>query len=461
MATAKEPKIPRPPNAWILYRSDMAATITAQLQQTGQRKTQAQISKEISEMWKNVDPQTKMEYERRAEAKKHEHSEMYPGYRFQPMKKEEKQKQKELKRISDKEARQKSRAIAHPYARPQRTVSPSEYPTPTSFIPPPHLQTSSTYPMDFGHHNFGPSPPVYAAESPASVQTPESQPSSLEPPAPTLSLDATHIRDPAGSSNNGTQDYHALDSSNHWNPAPFSHDSTPAGASAIWPGSSQQTQEFVSLNIPQPSYVQVPEFDETLATMTRTDNPSIFQLSNIDYSLLDSNAELDVALGSLDFDPSIFSGTSWNDILQTFTNGDMGALDVSQPQSEAGPSQSMHDEQSYTNHLHQGSANPSRNTSGNVPSHHSSDAGSFNDMYAYINYDGGESSTDNTILPPAPVHISRFTSSSSDAYVPESSTSAGSPFTPPIHNNHRRPGGSWRPNLQREVPVPQWKVPAS
>ncbi|THV06792.1 HMG-box, partial [Dendrothele bispora CBS 962.96] len=85
-------KIPRPPNAWILFRSDMSRRVDPNIvDSTGRptRKTQAAVSKEISEMWKNLDAQTRAEYERRADAKKAEHSIQYPNYRFAPVKKED------------------------------------------------------------------------------------------------------------------------------------------------------------------------------------------------------------------------------------------------------------------------------------------------------------------------------------------------------------------------------------
>ncbi|KAK7035251.1 hypothetical protein VNI00_012018 [Paramarasmius palmivorus] len=451
MANSKE-KIPRPPNAWILYRSDKAGELSTQLNANGQRKTQAQISKEIAEMWKVVTPEEKMEYERRAEAEKHRHSELYPGYRFQPVKKEEKQKLKEQKRISDREARMRTRG--HPYARLDRTVSPSDHPTPSTS----DLQPSSSaqpYPVDHIHQNFGPSPPVYAADSPGPIHTPESLPLILEPHAPALSLDATHIQDHAETNNDGGIDYASFDDPNIWQPPSFSQGETAMGTTAYWPDSNQQSQDFVSMNLPQPSYVQVPGFDDTLATMTRTDNPSIFQLSNVDYSLLDSNAELDVSLGSFNFDPNSFASAGWNDFLQSITNGDLGSLDQAQP--EAGSSQPTHGEQMYTQPPYHDPYSTSRNSSGSVPSHHSSDVDAYNDMSAFINYDGAASSA-STPLPPA--ETSRSTSSSSVVYVPDQSSSHQATFVPPVHNGQRRVGGNWRPSLQRE-PIPRWKVSAS
>ncbi|CAE6480075.1 unnamed protein product [Rhizoctonia solani] len=49
---------PRPPNAWILYRSDKLKELATQ-QTSGPRKPQAEISKIISQMWQQEGPDTK------------------------------------------------------------------------------------------------------------------------------------------------------------------------------------------------------------------------------------------------------------------------------------------------------------------------------------------------------------------------------------------------------------------
>ncbi|KAJ7755711.1 hypothetical protein DFH07DRAFT_742999, partial [Mycena maculata] len=81
-STTKPVQPPRPPNAWILYRADKSKEIG--------RKAQSDVSKEISAMWKAESPHIRAEYERRADLRKAEHQAMYPEYRFQPVKREEK-----------------------------------------------------------------------------------------------------------------------------------------------------------------------------------------------------------------------------------------------------------------------------------------------------------------------------------------------------------------------------------
>ncbi|KDQ21312.1 hypothetical protein BOTBODRAFT_99971, partial [Botryobasidium botryosum FD-172 SS1] len=78
---------PRPPNAWILYRSDKLRELN---RDPGNRKPQAEISKIISQWWKQESDDVRGQYEKLSEKKKLEHQLQYPGYRFQPIKKVDK-----------------------------------------------------------------------------------------------------------------------------------------------------------------------------------------------------------------------------------------------------------------------------------------------------------------------------------------------------------------------------------
>ncbi|KAF8684246.1 hypothetical protein RHS04_01666 [Rhizoctonia solani] len=99
---------PRPPNAWILYRSDKLKELATQ-QTSGPRKPQAEISKIISQMWQQEGPDTKGKYETRAEEKKAEHAALYPDYKFAPMKKEDKAMLRKAQRLEKEEIRQAER----------------------------------------------------------------------------------------------------------------------------------------------------------------------------------------------------------------------------------------------------------------------------------------------------------------------------------------------------------------
>lgn len=100
---------PRPANAWILYRSDKMRDLKPP--PSGQpRPPQADISKLIAAMWKNEQPEIKQHYETLSDLKKAEHLALYPGYRFQPMKKADKDKARAEKR-AEKE-RERAAAVA-------------------------------------------------------------------------------------------------------------------------------------------------------------------------------------------------------------------------------------------------------------------------------------------------------------------------------------------------------------
>ncbi|KAI0266971.1 hypothetical protein BC834DRAFT_871942 [Gloeopeniophorella convolvens] len=152
---------PRPPNAWILYRSEKLQQLPPPL--PGKPKlTQAEVSKIISAQWKAEKEDVRATYEKRAEMFKAEHARMYPNYRFAPMKKAEKERIREEKRQArDKDRTERRKAgRARPYPAPS-TASPST----TSPVP-------LTAPF-FKHEDA--SPPISNASSP-SLGTPSSTP---------------------------------------------------------------------------------------------------------------------------------------------------------------------------------------------------------------------------------------------------------------------------------------------
>ncbi|PWN51166.1 hypothetical protein IE53DRAFT_305790, partial [Violaceomyces palustris] len=87
---AKEQRTPRPPNAWILYRSQKyqefreKTNSLASSSEAGKPKSQAEISRIISSMWQGESAETKQHYEALAEARKIAHQKTYPTYRYRP-----------------------------------------------------------------------------------------------------------------------------------------------------------------------------------------------------------------------------------------------------------------------------------------------------------------------------------------------------------------------------------------
>ncbi|KAJ3996709.1 hypothetical protein F5050DRAFT_63571 [Lentinula boryana] len=85
-------RIPRPRNAFIIFRNDLVLTRANEGKQT-----QSTISKEASKLWKAASPAVKQEYILRAKQEKEEHAEKYPGYVYKPRTREQIEKDKEDK----------------------------------------------------------------------------------------------------------------------------------------------------------------------------------------------------------------------------------------------------------------------------------------------------------------------------------------------------------------------------
>ena len=113
-------KTPRPPNAWIIYRSDKLQKLPPP--PLGQPKpTQAEVSKIIAAQWRAESEDVRAIYDQRAETAKAEHARMYPDYRFAPMKKADKDRIREEKRQAkeqERAGRGKVRSRVAPYPLP-------------------------------------------------------------------------------------------------------------------------------------------------------------------------------------------------------------------------------------------------------------------------------------------------------------------------------------------------------
>ncbi|KAF7592461.1 hypothetical protein BBP40_000242 [Aspergillus hancockii] len=75
-----DPKIPRPRNAFILYRQHYQAAVVAQ----NPGLANPDISKIIGEQWRRLPQETKDEWKALAEEEKARHQQQYPEYRYQP-----------------------------------------------------------------------------------------------------------------------------------------------------------------------------------------------------------------------------------------------------------------------------------------------------------------------------------------------------------------------------------------
>ncbi|KAJ5935133.1 hypothetical protein N7466_004680 [Penicillium verhagenii] len=75
-----DPKIPRPRNAFILYRQHYQATVVAH----NPGMANPNISKIIGEQWRHLSEDEKSKWRTLAEEEKIRHNQQYPGYRYQP-----------------------------------------------------------------------------------------------------------------------------------------------------------------------------------------------------------------------------------------------------------------------------------------------------------------------------------------------------------------------------------------
>lgn len=82
-----EPHIPRPLNAFFIYRRDVNKKMKATSKQSHQ---QADVSKAVAAQWQEEPPEVRMEYQQLAKEAQEEHQRMYPNYRYNPGQKKNK-----------------------------------------------------------------------------------------------------------------------------------------------------------------------------------------------------------------------------------------------------------------------------------------------------------------------------------------------------------------------------------
>ncbi|KAK0504968.1 hypothetical protein EDD18DRAFT_320318 [Armillaria luteobubalina] len=298
-------KPPRPPNAWILFRSDMVRVMPKPA--TGGAQ-QSVVSKAISKLWAEADPAIKHEYERRAEIRKQEHAEMYPDYRFQPVKKEDKERLKEEAKLAKERTRRSARKDRgsnryEPY--PTATTSAVKTAPFPYAIPQFYAQTYHPTP-------FGPTPPMSAAPSPSPENSPldeqsvsytqtyetVSNVSSLPSQATTSSVVPSML---LRSSNDTAQEVPLSSSQTSAPQLPPTVPSQPASLQFSWSLHDHIEQPIapqplsLSVSIPSDDQWNDPSFDDSLqALLTSTDDPSIFTLSHFgefpDHATLDAVA---------------------------------------------------------------------------------------------------------------------------------------------------------------------------
>ncbi|KAI0331204.1 hypothetical protein GY45DRAFT_1212592, partial [Cubamyces sp. BRFM 1775] len=78
-------KVPRPPNAWILYRKARLRQMQTEPESARDAPArQSDISIYLARMWRQEDPAIRNKYEKEAEIAKAKHKEKYPDYKYRP-----------------------------------------------------------------------------------------------------------------------------------------------------------------------------------------------------------------------------------------------------------------------------------------------------------------------------------------------------------------------------------------
>ncbi|KAH0827332.1 hypothetical protein J3R83DRAFT_3960 [Lanmaoa asiatica] len=361
---------PRPPNAWILYRSFKFAMI----KQTSERLSQANVSKRISDMWKNEAEDVKRHFERMAEDKKAEHQQLYPDYRFAPQKREEKTRKGDRKMKSKKsKAREATPVDAVLDAVPTMPAPPLMPYMPQPYFVPgyhPNMVLPHPYSMHYlpeaRYGPGGPSPPISAAPSPAPYGSSESPEARSYPEETVASSSSSPSAQPSSTSESRASSSSQLPAnplyisslpSSHQPspnayatqtlpPLPFqtpaelpltspqaqppSPENTVVPAAPVWNNIPAQlssldfqNSEVVNFDIPISQTQNFTEFQQSLSSsspfeslqgmLSRTDENGVFNLSNIDSSdlLAHPQGHLEVTMGpqasTIDYNEELFA----------------------------------------------------------------------------------------------------------------------------------------------------------
>ncbi|KAJ3888556.1 hypothetical protein GG344DRAFT_79659 [Lentinula edodes] len=413
----KQPK--RPPNAWILFRSDMNRALKLKYP----KATQSVLSKQISDLWASAIPEVRAEYERRAEAAKVAHHLKYPNYKFNPRKKEEIAREKQAK-LQAKEERAKRNSARNAQRAP---VDHSQLPP----IP-------SLYPTlaDFGPN--GPSPPVSAAGSPQDLSSREASPAWLPPSSLTLpspSFAAPSPFEPQEVFSPSTAPDMSLAGPSNWG-SPSAPLHAPEASEASQYNALLQF-DFTSSHPPvDSSFQQQPMIDAYSqgsapnmgVALMGTGDSSIFHVDPFDNGIIDGQQNLDLNIGVGDLN-GLFGTTPW-DFNQTIDQGQFsGNIDFEALFSSLDdPSFSQQNSSYLTGNEIQSQRSPYENNNPGPSS------GSYSSSFA------------STPLESAGMTIQPSALASSSSLTFEQGSANTSSYTPPsgaVYAGNRRVGGNW------------------
>jgi len=169
----KEPRISRPPNAFILYRHSIQPSIIAQHRNI----TNAEISKQLSVMWRNEPESVKLQWQKEADRRKMEHMAAHPDYVYRP------------KKPSGQKTPKKPRAVRGVQAPKITSPPPSETTSETASA---KIDNSVEFPLlaSLGMLSSAPAPSSTSVQQSHSQPSQPSQPTTTEywypPPSATL-----------------------------------------------------------------------------------------------------------------------------------------------------------------------------------------------------------------------------------------------------------------------------------
>ncbi|KAJ4000032.1 hypothetical protein F5050DRAFT_728302 [Lentinula boryana] len=413
----KQPK--RPPNAWILFRSDMNRALKLKYP----KATQSALSKQISNLWASAIPEVRAEYERRAEAAKVAHHLKYPNYKFNPRKKEEIAREKQA-RLQAKEER----------ARRNNARNPQRAPVDQSQLP----QIPSLYPTlaDFGPN--GPSPPVSAAGSPQDFSSREASPAQFTPPLTLPDLSPSHV-----APSQLQQAFSPLPTANISLAGPSNWASSSAQYDA--PSDFQSSEEpqynaLLQFDLPASQLPIDPSFQQPMIDSSQenmgvalmgTGDSSVFHVNPFDNGIINGQQNLDLNIGVGDFS-GLFGMSEWE-----FNQ----AMDQSQAQfSENIDFAALFSSLDDTSLVQQNSSyNTGNNMQAESPSYEQNTSrppsGSYSSYFA------------STPLGSASIEPSALvTNASTSSQVFEQGSASTSSYAPPsgaAYAGNRRVGGSW------------------
>ncbi|KAL2816940.1 hypothetical protein BJX63DRAFT_441305 [Aspergillus granulosus] len=132
-ASAKPPKIPRPPNAFILYRQHHHPKVKEAYPDLSNNE----ISVILGKQWRDEPEQVRLNFKSMAEEYKKKHAKEYPNYQYTPRKPSER----------------KRRATSRQYPKSKRSSIPLESP-PSITAPSPNAFTPSMYPDTQNAHGM-------------------------------------------------------------------------------------------------------------------------------------------------------------------------------------------------------------------------------------------------------------------------------------------------------------------